>query len=43
MRAASLGAKVIVTEVDPVKAIEAKMDGYDVMTMADAAPKEISL
>ena len=39
MRAASLGAKVIVTEVDPVKAIEARMDGYDVMTMADAAPK----
>lgn len=39
MRASALGAKVIVTEIDPVKAIEAKMDGYDVMTMADAAPK----
>ncbi len=39
MRAASLGARVIVTEVDPVKAIEAKMDGYDVMTMAEAASK----
>lgn len=38
MRAAALGARVIVTEVDPVKAIEAKMDGYDVMTMAQAAP-----
>ncbi len=38
MRASSLGARVIVTEVDPVKAIEAKMDGYDVMTMAQAAP-----
>ena len=38
MRAASLGAKVIVTEVNPVKAIEAKMDGYDVMTMEKAAP-----
>lgn len=38
MRAASLGAKVIVTEIDPVKAMEAKMDGYDVMTMAKAAP-----
>lgn len=38
MRAAALGAKVIVTEVDPVKAIEARMDGYDVMTMAEAAP-----
>lgn len=38
MRAASLGAKVIVTEIDPVKAMEAKMDGYDVMTMDQAAP-----
>ena len=38
MRAAALGAKVIVTEIDPVKAMEAKMDGYDVMTMAEAAP-----
>lgn len=38
MRAAALGARVIVTEIDPVKAMEAKMDGYDVMTMAKAAP-----
>ncbi|MBR5517352.1 MAG: adenosylhomocysteinase [Firmicutes bacterium] len=38
MRAASLGAKVIVTEINPVKAIEARMDGFDVMTMAQAAP-----
>ncbi len=38
MRAAALGAKVIVTEVNPVKAIEARMDGYDVMTMEKAAP-----
>lgn len=38
MRAAALGARVIITEVDPVKAMEAKMDGYDVMTMAKAAP-----
>lgn len=38
MRAASLGARVIVTEIDPVKAMEAKMDGYDVMTMTKAAP-----
>ncbi len=38
MRAGALGAKVIVTEVDPVKAIEARMDGFDVMTMAKAAP-----
>lgn len=38
MRAASLGAQVIVTEIDPVKAIEARMDGFSVMTMAKAAP-----
>ncbi|MCI5688465.1 MAG: adenosylhomocysteinase [Emergencia sp.] len=38
MRANALGAKVIVTEVNPVKAIEAKMDGFDVMTMEKAAP-----
>ncbi len=38
MRADALGARVIVTEIDPVKAMEAKMDGYDVMTMAKAAP-----
>ena len=38
MRAASLGANVIVTEIDPVKAIEAKMDGFTVMKMDDAAP-----
>lgn len=37
LRAAALGAKVIVTEIDPIKAIEAKMDGYDVMTMKSAA------
>lgn len=38
MRAAALGANVIVTEVNPVKAIEARMDGYQVMPMAKAAP-----
>lgn len=38
MRADALGAKVIVTEVNPVKAIEAKMEGFDVMTMKEAAP-----
>ena len=32
------GANVIVTEVDPVKALEAQMDGFRVMPMADAAP-----
>lgn len=38
MRAASLGAQVIVTEINPVKAIEARMDGFAVMTMEKAAP-----
>lgn len=37
MRADALGAQVIVTEIDPVKAIEAKMDGFSVMPMAKAA------
>ena len=39
MRAAALGASVIITEIDPVKAMEARMDGYEVMTMAAAAPR----
>ncbi len=38
MRAAAMGANVIVTEINPVKAIEARMDGYSVMTMEKAAP-----
>ncbi len=38
MRAKGLGAHVIVTEIDPVKAIEAVMDGFQVKTMIDAAP-----
>jgi adenosylhomocysteinase len=37
MRAKGLGAKVIVTEVNPVRAIEAVMDGFDVMPMVEAA------
>lgn len=37
MRAKGMGAKVIVTEVDPVKALEAVMDGYDVMKIDKAA------
>ena len=37
MRAKGLGAKVIVTEVNPIKAIEAYMDGYEVMSMSEAA------
>lgn len=38
MRAKGLGANVIVTEVDPIKSIEAIMDGFRVMKMVDAAP-----
>ena len=38
MRAKGLGAKVIVCEVNPIKAIEAIMDGYQVMKMVEAAP-----
>ncbi len=38
MRARGLGAKVIVTEVEPVRALEAAMDGYQVMSLAEAAP-----
>ncbi|MBV8395811.1 MAG: adenosylhomocysteinase [Actinobacteria bacterium] len=37
MRARGLGAHVIVTEVDPMRALEALMDGYEVMSMANAA------
>lgn len=37
LRAAGLGAKVIVTETDPIRALEAVMDGYEVMPMARAA------
>lgn len=36
MRAKGMGARTVVTEVDPVKAIEAKLDGFEVMPMADA-------
>lgn len=37
MRARGLGANVIVTEIDPIKAIEAVMDGFRVMPMAEAS------
>lgn len=37
MRAKGMGAKVIVTEVDPIKAIEAVMDGFSVMPITEAA------
>ena len=36
-RARGMGAKVVVTEVDPVRALEASMDGFDVMPMKEAA------
>ncbi|HXG74147.1 MAG TPA: adenosylhomocysteinase [Candidatus Nitrosotenuis sp.] len=36
-RCAGMGSKIIVTEVDPVKALEAHMDGFDVMPMSEAA------
>jgi len=39
MRARGLGANVIVTEVDPLKALEAVMDGFRVMPMIQAAPE----
>lgn len=38
MRARGLGANVIVTEIDPIKALEASMDGCQVMPMDEAAP-----
>src|SRR5437588_4203617 len=38
MRARGMGANVIVTEVDPIKAVEAVMDGFRVMPIAEAAP-----
>lgn len=37
MRAKGMGAQVVVTEVDPVKALEARMDGYVVLPMTEAA------
>jgi adenosylhomocysteinase len=37
-RARGMGANVIVTEIDPLPALEAVMDGYRVMPMSDAAP-----
>ena len=39
MRAEGFGGNIIVTEVDPLKALEAVMDGYRVMPMAEAAPQ----
>ncbi|MCD8490311.1 MAG: adenosylhomocysteinase [Desertifilum sp.] len=39
LRARGMGANVIVTEIDPIRAIEAVMDGFRVMPMAEAAPQ----
>ncbi len=38
MRMRGMGARVIVTEVDPIRALEAVMDGFEVMSMDEAAP-----
>jgi adenosylhomocysteinase len=38
-RARGMGGDVVVTEIDPIKAIEAVMDGFRVMPMAEAAPQ----
>ncbi len=38
-RAKGMGATVLVTEVDPLRALEAQMDGYESVPMADAAPR----
>ncbi|MCK9911389.1 adenosylhomocysteinase, partial [Microbacteriaceae bacterium K1510] len=39
MRAKGLGAKVIVAEIDAIKAVEAYMDGFEVMPMSEAAKR----
>jgi adenosylhomocysteinase len=39
MRARGMGAIVLITEIDPVKALEAAMDGFEVVPMKDAAPR----
>src|SRR5262245_21595001 len=39
LRARGLGAQVVVVEVDPIKALEAAMDGFAVMPIAEAAPQ----
>ena len=38
LRARGVGANVLVTEIDPMRALEAQMEGYRVVTMEDAAP-----
>lgn len=39
MRAKGMGARVIVTEIEPLKALEAVMDGFEVMPMEEASPQ----
>jgi adenosylhomocysteinase len=39
LRARGMGSHVIVTEIDPIRALEAAMDGFQVMPIAEAAPK----
>src|SRR5262245_2505043 len=39
LRARGLGSQVIVTEVDPIRALEAAMDGFSVMPLSEAAPQ----
>ena len=39
MRAKGMGARVVITEVDPTRAIEAHLDGFDVMPMSDAVKR----
>jgi adenosylhomocysteinase len=39
MRAKGMGATVLVTEINPVRALEAAMDGFQVMSMEEAAPR----
>ena len=39
MRAKGLGAQVCVTEVNPIRAVEARMDGFEVLPMVEAAPR----
>ena len=38
-RAAGMGARVLVTEINPLRALEAAMDGHEVLPMAEAAPR----
>ncbi|MBI4042153.1 MAG: adenosylhomocysteinase [Deltaproteobacteria bacterium] len=38
MRARGMGARVIITEIDPLRALEAVMDGFQVMTLKETAP-----